>query len=69
MIARQIKDLSIALEALTRVPGYASDMMRDRINKLINDRLSELEEEKSALDKARREYNPPGLDTSDNIPF
>ena len=58
MLARQIKDLSIALEALTRVPD--SGDFRSAVENLLT----------TAIDNLHKEQNPPQtINPDDEIPF
>jgi hypothetical protein len=59
MRAREIKDLSIAMEALSRIAGYDAEKLSGRIKDILADVLNE-EETKSPL---------PPKPTDDEIPF
>lgn len=58
MRAREIKDLSIALEALSRINGYKFERSSDRVHDLLESILT------------KEETNPPAQDpNTDEIPF
>ena len=60
MLARQIKDLAIAREALSRFPG--NEQMSEYLNSLMTDLANDLE----------KELHPPikaPTNTDDEIPF
>jgi hypothetical protein len=61
MKAREIKDLSIALEALSRINGYKFESLSDRIHDLLTDLLKEEETKTTA--------SPKSETTDDEIPF
>ena len=61
MISREIKDLSIALEALTRVPGSDDEMCR--IRNIIRDKLVDMEDRHT--NQHPHHQTPP----NDEIPF
>lgn len=60
MIARDIKDLSIALEALTRVQGVEDEF--DAVKMLLNDKIGEMHKQNHPLQKV-------GGSSDDDIPF
>lgn len=62
MRAREIKDLSIAIEALSRVPGYECEAISSRIKSLIDDLLKEAETKPTP-------QPAPLTKPTDNIPF
>jgi len=63
MIARNIKDLSIALEALTRVPG--SDILREQIDNLLVHEIDLKHKENNPL----RRFDHPERPDDNKIPF
>lgn len=64
MLARQIKDLAIALEALTRVPK--SDNFMEAIDDLLVRSIDKLREEM----REAEQYKPkPNQTQDDEIPF
>jgi hypothetical protein len=60
MRSREIKDLSIALEALSRIPGTTPEALSMRIHDLLEDILAEEE---------TRTKPAPSTTTDDEIPF
>lgn len=63
MSTTDVKNLSIALEALTRVPGYDSISQMDRVRKLLDFKLDELEE------YTNKPAPTPNTSQDDEIPF
>ena len=63
MKAREIKDLSIALEALSRINGYKFEGLSDRIQDLLSDLIKEEET------KTEPEPLKPSTTADDEIPF
>lgn len=61
MKAREIKDLSIALEALSRINGYKFESMSDRVIDLLSDLIKE--------EETRVEPVKPSTTTNDEISF
>jgi hypothetical protein len=62
MKAREIKDLSIALEALSRINGYKFEGLSDRIQDLLSDLIKE---EETKVEPAPK----PSTTEDDEIPF
>lgn len=65
MKAREIKDLSIALEALSRINDYKFEQLSERVHDLLSDLLKE-EETKTEPTPAPR---PRTTKPDDEIPF
>jgi hypothetical protein len=64
----EIKNLSIALEALSRIPGVASFSLR--IEGLLDKAVAKMEEEHVELPAYSRPQPPPyRATTTDDIPF
>ena len=64
MKARDIKDLSIALEALSRINGYKFEQLSDRVHDLLSDIIKEEET------RTKEPIKPaPSTLTDDEIPF
>lgn len=63
--ARAIKDLSIAMEALSRVPGERSNDLRERVSDLLDNTLHE--EERRLHNEAIARHKQSEVD--DEIPF
>lgn len=61
MKAREIKDLSIALEALSRINSYQIEKLSDRIRDLLDTILTEEETPKPE--------SKPSTNPDDEIPF
>lgn len=63
MLERQIKELSIALEAISRLKDESR--MYDRIHDLLGETVEKLEEQHRDLTPPP----PPSLKSNDDIPF
>jgi len=59
MNERKIKDLSIALEALSRINGYEFEKLSSRVRDLLDDLLI----------KEEQAQPKPSTDANDEIPF
>lgn len=66
MRAREIKDLSIALEALSRINGYKFEQLSNRVHDLLSDLIKE-EETKPEPTPTIRPSTTKG--DEDEIPF
>ena len=64
MSAREIKDLSFACEALSRISDYEAQSLRSRLLTLIDNLTKELEEPPKPAPRPRPDTTP-----DDEIPF
>lgn len=61
MRASEIKDLCIAMEALSRIAGYDPQVLSERIRSLVDDLLKEVEERIPSV--------PQQISPDNEIPF
>ena len=64
MSAREIKDLSFACEALSRISDYEAESLRRRLFTLIDNLTKQLEDEPQHIPGPKPTQNP-----DDEIPF
>jgi len=67
MLSRSIKDLMIAKEAASRIPGYDCEKISERLTSLVDQYITELEEVQK--DKASLTIPPKAPNLEDEIPF
>jgi hypothetical protein len=62
-----IKDLTIAKEALSRIPGYDNEKLSERLTALVDSYILELEQIQKDKDSLTIQATEPNLE--DKIPF